>query len=52
MDGLRLLEVNATLQKLLQDEDYSESLIKRIAQSGSIQHLDKIPEQCYIVATG
>ena len=45
MDGLRLLEVNTTFQKRLKEEGiYSESLIKKIAQRGSIQQLDEIPQ--------
>lgn len=45
MDGLRLLEVNNTLQKRFKEEGiYSEYLIKKIAQRGSIQQLDEIPK--------
>ena len=45
MDSLRLIEVNNTLQKRFKEEGiYSESLIKKIAQRGSIQQLDEIPK--------
>ena len=45
MDGFRLLEVNTAFQKRLKEEEiYSESLIKKIAQRGSIQQFDEIPQ--------
>lgn len=46
MDDLKLLEVNTNFQKrLIEGGIYNESLIKMIAQSGSIQHLDEIPQK-------
>jgi len=45
MEGLRLLEVNNNFKQNLEKEGiYSESLIKKIAQLGSIQQLYEIPE--------
>jgi len=44
MDGVKLLEVNPIFKHQLQEDGlYSESLIKSLAQSGSIQQREDIP---------
>ena len=45
MDNTRLVEVNPVLLQVLKDRGlYSEALMERIAQEGSIAHIEEIPE--------
>lgn len=46
MGGQKLIYVNPYLEEALKEHDiYSEELIKEIESSGSIQHIEKIPEE-------
>jgi ribonucleoside-diphosphate reductase alpha chain len=45
LDGLKMLQVNPIFKRIAEQEGfYSEALIERIARSGSIQRITKIPE--------
>ncbi len=45
MDGTQLIEVNPVLKKLLEDRGlYTDELMKKIADEGSLAHIDEIPE--------
>ncbi|MHC4661448.1 MAG: vitamin B12-dependent ribonucleotide reductase [Planctomycetota bacterium] len=45
MDGQKLVEVNPLFEEIARDRDfYSEELMARIAENGSCQHLDEVPE--------
>lgn len=45
LDNQELLEVHPLFQRVAQEQGfYSEELMKRIAQKGSIQHFEEIPE--------
>lgn len=45
LDGQELLEVHPTFEKVARERGfYSESLMKRIAEKGGIQHFDEIPQ--------
>ncbi len=46
MDGTEMLEVNPILRERLQKEGlYSEALMRKIAEAGSIAHIEEIPEE-------
>jgi ribonucleoside-diphosphate reductase alpha chain len=45
MDGQKLLEVNSPFEKVAKDRGfYSKGLMEKIAQKGSIRHMDDVPE--------
>ena len=45
LDNDRLVEVNSMFEQILKDEGlYSEELIEKVAQTGSVQELTEIPE--------
>ena len=46
MDGTELVEVNPILKQVLQDKGlYSEALMRKIAQAGSLAHISEIPAE-------
>ncbi len=46
MDGTELIEVNSILKEKLQAIDlYSEELMRRIAEEGTIAHIEEIPQE-------
>ena len=45
MDGTQLIEVNPVLREILTERGlYSEELMKKIAEHGSLQHIEELPE--------
>ncbi len=45
LDGQELLEVNPLFEEIMRREGlYSEELMRRVAETGSVQHIDDIPE--------
>lgn len=45
MDGTEMLEINPILKKRLEAEGiYSEELMRKIIQEGSLQHIEEIPQ--------
>ncbi|MDD2362736.1 MAG: vitamin B12-dependent ribonucleotide reductase, partial [Oscillospiraceae bacterium] len=45
MDGTEMLEVNNILKKLLEERGlYSDELMKKIAQEGTLAHIEEIPD--------
>ncbi|OYT60338.1 ribonucleotide-diphosphate reductase subunit alpha, partial [Euryarchaeota archaeon ex4484_178] len=45
LDGQELLEVNPLFEEIMRKEGlYSEELMKKVAETGSVQHLDEVPE--------
>ena len=45
MDGTELMEVNPVLREVLTERGlYSEELMKKIAEHGSLQHIEELPE--------
>ncbi len=45
LDGQELLEVNPLFEEITRKEGiYSEELMKKVAETGSVQHLDEVPE--------
>ncbi len=52
MDRTEMLEVNPILRKLLEEKDlYSDALMRRIAEEGTIAHIEEIPEDIRRVFT-
>ncbi len=46
MDGTKMLEVNPVFKKYMEEKgQYSEELMREVAQKGSIAHIDKIDEE-------
>jgi len=44
LDGEELVEVNSTFESIARREGfYSEGLVRRIAEAGSVQHIEEIP---------
>ena len=45
MDGTRMLEVNPHFEKALRDRGlYSEELMRKVIEKGSVAHIDEIPQ--------
>jgi ribonucleoside-diphosphate reductase alpha chain len=45
LDGQELLEVNPLFEDIMRKEGlYSEELMRKVAETGSVQHLDEVPE--------
>lgn len=53
MDGTEMLEINPVFEKYAKDNGfYSEKLMKEIAATGSVAHVDNVPEEAkHIFAT-
>lgn len=46
MDGTEMLEINPIFEKYAKDNGfYSESLMKKISETGSVAHVDGVPEE-------
>ena len=46
MDNARLLEINPLFEKFAREKDfYSDNLMQRIADEGTLSHIDEIPEE-------
>ncbi len=45
LDGQELLEVNPLFEEIMKKEGlYSEELMHKVAETGSVQHIDEVPE--------